>query len=507
MLLLGGLFAAALAIRVAGIAQPPFDFHPTRQFRSAIIARGFYFETNEGIPTWRREVAAVAGRQEGVLEPPIMEHLAAVLYRVAGEEHLWLPRLCAAAFWLIGGAALHAIARKLASANAAVVAVAFYLFLPFGVLASRSFQPEPLMVMGLLLSLLTILEDDARPSPRSAMTAGSVAGIAFLIKPLCVFATLAAFAGLAVRRRRHLREPIGAHVVLYALCGFGPTAAFYGYGVLFGDSLRTQAQESFFPSLLLSAYFWRSWLEQIGSVVGYTAFAAGAAGTVLCADGRARAFTGGLWLGYGVFGLVFNYHVHSHDYYQLQFIPIVALSLGLATDVAIAALSGWGRQWLRRVLAWAALCLACALGAVSYFTQHAREEFDWAKEIRVARQIGQAVGHSMRTVMLVPWYGKPLQYYGELSGWWWPRGGDFNLEAMQGGRVLSAEERLRAFEAGGGVDYFIVSDRNELERQEDLRRLLGSSVRVLTETPDFVVFDLRNGFDGRRSSAADAQGR
>jgi hypothetical protein len=32
---------AALAVRIEGIGAAPLDFHATRQYRSALIARGF----------------------------------------------------------------------------------------------------------------------------------------------------------------------------------------------------------------------------------------------------------------------------------------------------------------------------------------------------------------------------------------------------------------------------------------------------------------------------------
>ena len=43
---------------------------------------------------------------------------------------------------------------------------------------------------------------------------------------------------------------------------------------------------------------------------------------------------------YFLFGLIFSYSIHTHDYYHLQFIPAVALSLGaLAAGPAIEQVS------------------------------------------------------------------------------------------------------------------------------------------------------------------------
>src|SRR5258706_7370780 len=40
----------------------------------------------------------------------------------------------------------------------------------------------------------------------------------------------------------------------------------------------------------------------------------------------------GLWAGYFLFGIYFNYHISTHDYYSLPLIPIVLLSLAPLAD-------------------------------------------------------------------------------------------------------------------------------------------------------------------------------
>jgi hypothetical protein len=114
------LFAAALVIRVYGITEPATEFHPLRQYRAALIARGLYFsQTAEVIPEWRREIARLNMEQQGSLEPSITEQLAALGYRLAGSEYLWLPRLFSALFWLMGGVFLYRLAEKLLSSDQA----------------------------------------------------------------------------------------------------------------------------------------------------------------------------------------------------------------------------------------------------------------------------------------------------------------------------------------------------------------------------------------------------
>ena len=96
------LCVLALAVRIH-IAQLPMNFHPTRQYRSTLIARAHYLEGREHVSTEKLEVARENRRRQGQLEPPVMELLACLAYFVAGDEHLWIPRLLSSIFWVIGG--------------------------------------------------------------------------------------------------------------------------------------------------------------------------------------------------------------------------------------------------------------------------------------------------------------------------------------------------------------------------------------------------------------------
>ena len=103
-LLVGLLFIAAFGLRLYHIDGPPMDFHPTRQYHSAVMARGYYFEASDSAPEWKRELAILNERREGIIEPPSVEVMAFLAYRAVGGEHLWIPRLLSAVFWLKGGA-------------------------------------------------------------------------------------------------------------------------------------------------------------------------------------------------------------------------------------------------------------------------------------------------------------------------------------------------------------------------------------------------------------------
>jgi hypothetical protein len=61
------LFALGLGIRLVDLTDPPLDFHPTRQIRSAIIARSLYYRSLPESEDWQRQVAIsqYSGLSEG----------------------------------------------------------------------------------------------------------------------------------------------------------------------------------------------------------------------------------------------------------------------------------------------------------------------------------------------------------------------------------------------------------------------------------------------------------
>jgi 4-amino-4-deoxy-L-arabinose transferase-like glycosyltransferase len=263
------LFAGALAIRLYRLDQPPLDFHPTRQYRSALLARQFYFERLPGLPEWRRELTT--RNAPPIYEPPLQEWVVALAYRVVGRESLIIPRLLSTTIWLVGGVVLWPIVRRLGSVTGAQVALAFFLFLPFAVQASRSFQPDPLMVTLMLASVLALLRYGEAPTLYRAVAVAAAIGAAVLVKPMCVFQLGAGAGALALWFRRD-NQPRRALVLGAAvLMGLLPAAVFYGRSWLSGGSASFIAEESFMPKLLLSLQFWRGWLAQVWKVIGFLA--------------------------------------------------------------------------------------------------------------------------------------------------------------------------------------------------------------------------------------------
>ena len=174
------LMLLGFGVRLLDLTDLPFDFAATRQLHSLILARGYYYQMDtpatRALPPDIRDFAINASHGEPVIEPPLMEYLVANTYRVLGREDIVIPRLYSILFWMLGGVGLYLAARKLTTLSGAFVALAVYLFTPFGVIASRSFQPDPLMVGLICWSLYFQLRWNDENTWKNAVLAGVFTG-------------------------------------------------------------------------------------------------------------------------------------------------------------------------------------------------------------------------------------------------------------------------------------------------------------------------------------------
>jgi 4-amino-4-deoxy-L-arabinose transferase-like glycosyltransferase len=127
--------------------NPPLDVHAWRWLRSAVTARGFYYEMSPSSDPEIRQKAIQISAAFPYSEPPLTEGIVALSYLVAGGEHLWISLIWTTLFWTIAGLALFLLARRITSVDGAVVALAYFMLLTFANTETRAFLPEPLMVM------------------------------------------------------------------------------------------------------------------------------------------------------------------------------------------------------------------------------------------------------------------------------------------------------------------------------------------------------------------------
>jgi hypothetical protein len=484
------LFALAFAIRVYNIQKPFVGLLPPREFRSAVIAHDLYLGIQPATPAWEREVSAASRATMWSLELPVLEGLAAVTYRVTGGEELWIPRLYAAIFWLVGGIFFWLTVRSLFGSVAAVVLLAYYLFVPLGVIASKSFQPDTMMMMFYLAFLWAYLRYDEQPTSGRLGSAAAACALALFVRPLVLFPILGIVAALtAYRLRQGERRPLGHLALLAAAAAVGLSQ--YVYGVFVARSMNDQVDLTFRPHLLFMREYYRGWVDAGLDAVQLVGVVGALAGLAFVTSPRLKWLLGGLWISYVAFGLVFTYHICTHNYYHLQLIPTLALSAGSLIAALVTHVRGLRGGSLRLFWLGGILGLLVLLAMWQVVQQGRRPPY--LEDRAVAEEIGALVNHSTTTVYLSPFYGTQLEYYGRFSGVYWPRPTTYGIYDPDGTHDATVEERIAALPYA--PDYFVITDMAELQAHHtDLIPYLQENCSLVAETSQYFIYNRCPGF-------------
>jgi 4-amino-4-deoxy-L-arabinose transferase-like glycosyltransferase len=482
-----GLFMlAALAVRIHGIGDPLVVFHSLRHYRSALIARACYDDATPGTPGWAVEIAHANRDIQQAGEPPISEWIACTAYRAIGHEDLRIPRTLTAIWWILGAIPLLLIARRLISTNGALIACALYLFLPYAIVATRTFQPDPLMASCALWAIAALLALHDHPSGRRLIGAALAMGVALLVKPMSVFVVIPASLALARAREPWRRLIVDRDVWLLIGVGLIPPALYYGHSLFFGRLAQDQFQTRFVPSLLPTRFFWGGWLRQIHRVVGWPVAAAAAIGTFVAAQPLARRVLGAIWLGYVAFAVAFTYHMPTHDYYHLPFLPIAAIAAAAAIDRGLSLAPARAGVWLAAAFACVIAVRGSTLAWPHLTLPHA------AEIVADDERIGEATKHDGRVLFLDLEYGYPLMYHAQVAGDTWPGVDDLNAEHLDGLPALTASARFARDYADMHPRYFVVTDFDSLDAEHDLQQLLAAKTTLIDQTSRHRVYQFVN---------------
>lgn len=494
------ILSLGLAIRFYDLTDLPLDFHSTRQMLSALKARGMYYQTLTDVPAEERTFAIQQWKFRASVEPEFFERVVAFTYQFTGEE-LWVARVYSSAFWIIGAVFLFLLARKLTSTDGALASAAFFLFLPYAVIASRSFQPDPLMVMLIIIfwwavyewSTVTsggqvvpsVSEERIETTPSRAwifaILAGLFGGFAIFIKFVAAFFVIGGGMG-AMLGRGSLPEALKQPQV-YVMCVLGilPGAAYLIYGVWIAGFLGQQFGGRFIPSYFLNPSYYLGWVAMLNLVIGSVPLMIALLGLFFF-DKEKRRFMLGLWAGYALFGIYFNYHISSHDYYSLPLIPIVALSLAPLAELFFSKLAQLTTTRLLRISAFCLLLFG--LFASLWNTRTQMKSVDYRPEAQMWAEISQKVdGYNLAG--LTQDYGSRMAYWGWRNITSWPTYGDLIYHDELRGAQRDFEDQFANI--ASKKDLFVVTDFNDLNRQPFLKGKL-HEYPVFAEGDGYIIY-------------------
>jgi 4-amino-4-deoxy-L-arabinose transferase-like glycosyltransferase len=487
-LVLIALLFVALAARLYQIDSPSNTFHIIRQLNTALMVHAEFLQTQPDTPAWRLELARM--NQPPMLEPPIIQYVALTGYRLLGREELWIPRAFSALSWVMGGYFMYLCGKQLfKKEEVALVVAAFYLFAPFGILGSRSFQANPLMIALMTASLFTMLRYFEQPTRRNLIWAILATALANIVLLLAAFILYPFFAWVALSRyglRRAIAKP---EFWLYGFLSVLPAGLYYFYGLFIARFLVGQTGSLFMPTLWLKAEYWANWLANIVEVIGFIPLILSIQALLTTRRSFKATFLHGLWLSYFVFGLLVSFPIFTHTYYSLPLIPITAITIGCIAD-QIAVWTKNNPLTFTRV-ALAGIAIIAVAGLVSYLpTTVATEE--QAQAIPSAVRVGELTNHSPRVIFLTDDYGGALEYYGDISGQSWPGHFDFNKERTLDQTVLTVEQQFQSFTSKQAYDYFVITSALELDLQPQLKVYLDSHFALIARDANYLIYDLRN---------------
>jgi hypothetical protein len=480
---LAALMLLGFGLRLIDATDAPLDFHPTRQLRGAIVARSIFYQLRPAEDAYLQQQAVLMRNAVAELEPPILESIVAFGYLLAGGEQIAVARVVTSLFWVLAAIPLYDLARRMAGRGAALLAVAYYLFLPFAVQASRSFQPDPFMVAWLVLALYGAYRWSERQEWKWAWLAGAAAGFAVLIKVVAAYLVMG-FMVAVVLATLGLRAALRSKQV-WAMAAVSVLPAFAYYLLNIGDSSGNYFQ-NWVVALLPLAFvpsFYVFWINMLSDLLGAGSLVAAALG-VLLAEARARWLLIGAWLGYLIYGITLPHQTTTHSYYHIQLVPIVALSLAPIFQLVVR------RVW-RQAPAWRALAAAAVAATLLFAAWSVRSTLlgvDYRQEPAFWERIGGVIPRDGDTIALVQSYGHLLNYYGGRRVELWPIAAELKLAGLRGNTPADFEAFFA--ERTAGMRYFLVTAFNQLDLQPELKEYLDAHFHIYIQGDGYLIYAL-----------------
>jgi hypothetical protein len=478
------LFVAALGIRLYDLTDLPNDFYMTRQYHSLLIARGMYYQHLTTIPAWQRTMAVAQWKAEGLIEPPIMEGIVALTYNLTGVQ-TWMGRLYASLFWLIGGIGLWLLAREMSMRNGGIIALVYYLFVPFAVTVSRAFLPDPLMVAMIVWSLWALYRWETHRTWKLAILAGVLTGLTIFVKSVAVFPLLGAAAGLVISRASWKRIFADKQTWLVVGITIIPTVIYYIYGIIAND-LGSQFALRFFPSYWKDPSFYGRWIFMAAGFSGFTAMFAALVGILLYPTNRQRFIAIGLWVGYIAYGFTFPYHFITHDYYHLPIILVVAFGLIPVGDFLVRLVAE-KKGWVWRAAFIGILLLGVAMQM--WGSRNTMAVANYRADAPFYQKLGQLIGREKKVVEVAGDYGYRLEYWGWVDGSYWPSQMDTDLRQLAGQVPPEFSTEFKQTTAGAAL--FVITSQEELNKQPQLRGYLAAHYPVFAKGAGYLIYNLK----------------
>ncbi len=477
-----GIFILGTGLRFVDFTDLPLDYFPQRQLRGAIIARAIYYQLLPSIdPAVRNQAVYIASTMDQN-EPPVFDGLVGFTYLVIGGEQLWVARFYAILFWLLGGIALYALARRMVSPIAAIAPLIYYFFLPWSVIFSRTFLPDLPMIMLTLWSAYTLYRWADTPSWKWAILTGLFAGLAGYVKLPAVFLVIVMLVWV-VLATLGIKKALGSPQVWVMMVLFIIIPAVY-YLILIPEASGKYLSFSIeILKNLIQPSFYIRWVIFAGGIVDLGVAIISFVGIWLLPK-KARIIPLALWMGYFLYGVAFSYHITTHEYYSIPLIPVVALSLAPIAGLIFDRITSYGK-----LAQWAVVgTLVLSVAYSSWMARSIMLSKNYRDEAIGWEKLGKALPKEGDLIGITHEDGYRIAYYGMRHVTPWPYSTGY--EASLGTEDPMSKFALLFKNATVGQDYFVVTLFKQLDAQPLLKAYLYDHYPIYRQGGGYLIFDL-----------------
>jgi hypothetical protein len=342
------------------------------------------------------------------------------------------------------------------------------------------------MVCLIVFTLWALFRWQNTASWKWAIAFGVFAGAALFVKNLSAFIILGGFVGVILGARglkRSIRDPqVWTMTGLLIL----PVGIYTLYGML-NLNMEGQFALRFFPKMWIDPAFYFRWAFTVNANIGWTAVLLAALCIFLADPKRERPLLVGLWIGYLLFGMTFSYHFFTHDYYQLSFIPLVAISMAPGLRLFFERFFKQSPGIFPRLALTGVVLIGIAIPA--WYSRSRIVNADYYNEPNFWAEIGDQLGHDGGVIGLTQDYGYRLAYWGWQGSASWFTSADIGVRYLAGQDVNLMEKFT---EDTAGKKYFLITMFGEFDMQPAVKDLLYKNYPIYAQTDEYVIFDLQH---------------
>ena len=453
-LLIAWILLLALAVRSYMFSNTPFEFVDMKQFQSfnrLFEIRGEIVGDDTRVPIPANAKVNPAPYPES----PLFVYLVLPFTFLGLEDFFALSRLATIAYWFLGALALADILRRQFDLLTSAFGLGLFLLLPYSVMVSRAFFPEPFMISFLLLTCWSLMRWRSDMDLLAIGFSATLYTTTIFIKPYALPILVGGIAGYAIWRFG-LKKAVLSWPILTSF-GLGSLLCLIYYTSKPVNSRI--AAEWVIPELAFTSFFYLGWYDQLKATVGFPLVLLGLLGA-LWFRGK-NGFPGMVWgllFGYAFYCFTFTRTIATHHYYHafaVVFAALLAAPVLTSCFRGLYTLSSPVRAFHKPLLVAFAALLALHMASEARLEIFHRADGGARGRdlIAAVEEVKPVVSDPKRVVFADPYFGYFTRAYTGFTG------ARFTLNQHSGRfPVRAVERRLNA----------VFAQRRELSVQEHL---------------------------------------